>query len=890
MTLSPGSRLGPYEIQSAIGAGGMGEVYKARDTRLDRSVAIKILPSDVGADPDRRARFEREARALARIEHPNILAVHDVGRDAAASSPGAATSFAVTELLVGETLRERLARERLSWRRAVEIAAAVADGLAAAHGQGIVHRDLKPENLFLTADGRVKILDFGLAATAPSPDSAAETGASPAGATAPGTVLGTLGYMSPEQVHGTEVDGRADLFALGCVLYEMVAGRRAFARPTAGETLAAILAAPVPELSSVATDAPPDLARIVARCVEKQPGARFQSAADLAFALRALLAAPVGAIGAATPPPSRRRAWALGGFATVALAALIAGAAIWWRQAPAAAPVAPNAGLDPAKVVVAVFDNQTGDAALDSVGLLISQTVFHRLTLIPGVKAAPNPVVPVAGPGLPRSALAAGGNPVRNLAERTGAGLVVTGSYFVDGSNLRLQGQLVDAATGAVLTSYEPESGDRAGPSDVVERLARRVMGHLALRFKAGFEPYAATQRPPRYDAYLEYLQAASAFGADYPGTIRHLNDALSIDPEYLEARCLLAFAWLNIGRPVEADAALRPAEEPAALSRATPQEQAHVRWARGLLDGARQAVVAARELARVSADPWAWYKLGISEAGVNRPRAAIEAIEHIRLGDMPAGSAPNTSWPLANLAAYYHEVAEYDKQLDAAKLGQQHYPGIAAFFGAEVGGLVAVGRLDDVDGVIARAEQASLQTGGTGTVLVGATRELAAHGHEEASRAMALRAAAWFRQRMPTAKPDETAALRASLAASLLFAGGCAEAVRIRGDLAREEPGDLEALGDYGVTLALCGRPRAEAQKIADALARIDRPFLRGGHHFARARVLAALGDREDAMAALEAAFAQGQRWSGLEIHLDRAFAPLRDYPPFIELMKPKG
>ncbi len=349
---------------------------------------------------------------------------------------------------------------------------------------------------------------------------------------------------------------------------------------------------------------------------------------------------------------------------------------MWWRSAPAATPVASNAGLDPAKVVVAVFDNRTGDASLDSVGLLISETVFHRLTLIPGVKVAPNPVVPMAGPGLPRSALAAGGDPVRNLAERTGAGLVVTGAYYLDGSNVRLQSQLVEAATGAVLTSYEPESGDRARPSDVVERFARRVMGNVALRFKAGFEPYAAAQRPPIYDAYLEYLQAGATFGTDDSRTIRHLNQALSIDPDYVEARWLLWSALSNGGRLVEADAALRPAEEPAVLSRATPQEQANVRWARAYLDGARQAVVAARELARISPDPWSWYKLGTSEAGVNRPRAAIEAMKHIRIGDMPAGSAPSTSWPLANLAAYYHQVGEYRQATRRGETGPAALPG----------------------------------------------------------------------------------------------------------------------------------------------------------------------------------------------------------------------
>ena len=188
MTLLSGARLGPHEILGFLGERGMGEVYRARDTQLKRDVALKVLPDAVAADADRLASFEREAKALARIEHPNILTIHEFGHDAPAGGSGRATHFAATELLTGETLSARLARERLSWRRAVEIGAAVADGLAAAHSQGIVHRDLKPDNLFLTADGRVKILDFGLATSGLSPSSTAETGVSPAGATAPGTV------------------------------------------------------------------------------------------------------------------------------------------------------------------------------------------------------------------------------------------------------------------------------------------------------------------------------------------------------------------------------------------------------------------------------------------------------------------------------------------------------------------------------------------------------------------------------------------------------------------------------------------------------------------------------------------------------------------------------
>jgi serine/threonine protein kinase len=242
-----GRTLGRYRIIELLGAGGMGEVYRARDERLDRDVAVKVLPPAVAQDRDRLARFEREARALAKLEHPNILAIYDFGHEGN-------VAFTVTELLAGETVRARLARERLAWRKAVELAATMADGLAAAHAQGIVHRDVKPENVFLTTDGRVKILDFGLAATGPTLLANRSTGTHQAtGETTPGAVLGTVGYMAPEQVESGQASARSDIFALGCVLYEMLTGTRAFARATVAETLAAILAAPVPEVTAFAT-------------------------------------------------------------------------------------------------------------------------------------------------------------------------------------------------------------------------------------------------------------------------------------------------------------------------------------------------------------------------------------------------------------------------------------------------------------------------------------------------------------------------------------------------------------------------------------------------------------------------------------------------------------
>ncbi len=278
--LDTGTRLGPYEIVAPIGAGGMGEVYRAHDTRLGREIAIKVLPEQLGSDPDARARFEREARAIAAISHPNILAIHDFGNQEG-------TYFTVTELLEGVTLRGRLLQGKLDWRAAIDICADIADGLAHAHGRGIVHRDLKPENIFLTHDGRVKILDFGLAQASEAtvnPDG----DTSPLAITGPNRIIGTLGYMSPEQLRGEPVDEASDIFALGCILFELVTGRRAFWRDTAVDTIAAILHEYPDDYHELSRAVPPDVETIVTHCLSKQREQRYQSARDLAMTFRAI--------------------------------------------------------------------------------------------------------------------------------------------------------------------------------------------------------------------------------------------------------------------------------------------------------------------------------------------------------------------------------------------------------------------------------------------------------------------------------------------------------------------------------------------------------------------------------------------------------------------------
>ncbi len=336
MSLAPGTRLGPYEIAAALGAGGMGEVYRARDTRLGREVALKVLPRELAAEADRLRRFEQEARAASALNHPNILVLHDFGSESG-------TPYLVTELLEGETLRSKLAGGPPPLRKALDWTRQIAEGLAAAHARGIVHRDLKPENVFVTAEGRVKILDFGLAKVQPL-GSASVLAATPtlvSSDTEPGVVLGTVGYMSPEQVRGQSSDARSDLFSLGAILYELLTGQRAFRRDSAVETMSAILKEEPPELAESGKSVPAALERVVRRLLEKDPEQRFQSASDLAFDLGSLSTTSATA-GTPLRGLGSTRVSQLAKGAILALFGALLGAVAVWRLAPSAPAEPPS--------------------------------------------------------------------------------------------------------------------------------------------------------------------------------------------------------------------------------------------------------------------------------------------------------------------------------------------------------------------------------------------------------------------------------------------------------------------------------------------------------------------------------------------------------------------
>ena len=484
MSLPSGTRIAQYEIVSSIGAGGMGEVYRARDSRLGREVAIKLMAPHIAADPEMRRRFETEARAVAVLSHPAILSIYEL-----AIADG--RPLAVMELLEGQNLRDRLKRGAIAWREAVEIGAEIADGLAAAHTKGVIHRDLKPENIFLTADGHVKILDFGLALHRLDARDDSPEGPTIAH-TARGVVMGTFGYMSPEQVTGERVDGRSDIFAVGCLLYEMLTGRRLFTGSTPQEVIANLLHERLPDLSAFDPLAPRELRQIVARCVARAPARRFESSQDLAMALRALLTGSA----AAHPRQGRTRGKSLAVLPFI------------------------NAGADP---------------QLEFLTDGITESIINSLSQLPKLRVVPRSLV-FRYKGLQADPATVG----LALNART----ILTGRVTQHGDVLSIQAELVDTVTESQLwgEQFRQKASDLLA---VQEEIAWQISEALRLKLTVAEKKKLRKRHTASPDAYEQYLRGRHLWSNWSPETFRraleHFDKAIELDPAYA-----LAYAGLG--------------------------------------------------------------------------------------------------------------------------------------------------------------------------------------------------------------------------------------------------------------------------------------------------------------------------------------------------------
>ncbi len=647
MSLAPGDRLGPYEILAPIGAGGMGEVYRARDSRLGREVAIKVLPEHLANNAQALARFEREAKTVAALSHPNILVLFDVGAHEG-------IHYAVTELLEGETLRDRFSRSPISWRKTVELGVALADGLAAAHGKDIVHRDVKPGNIFLTADGQVKILDFGLARFQPQISSQDET--LTMDETQPGTVMGTVGYMSPEQVRGETAGPPSDIFSLGCVLYEALTGRQPFTGKSAADTMAAILKEDPPAIADTGKQAPVELERVIDRCLAKNPAQRFHSAHDLAFALRGLLGTAGEKPEAAAEPRASRLRMTL---AIAAAVVILAGAGLfYWRSHRAQS-------ID--SLAVLPFANMSGNSDTDYLSDGITESLMDSLSELPNLKV------------MSRSAVSRykGKEPdVPSVGRDLGVRAVLTGRITQRGENLIVSAELVDVSDNSRLWG-EQYNRKLADALAVQNDIAHQIVDKLRLRLSSTQAAHMTTRQTANPEAYQLYLKGhyfAAQFSPEgLDKGMNYFRQAITLDPNYALAYDGMSYYYELVEEILmPASEAMPKAEEAArkALELDDSLVDTHVQMASNYTMYDFDWAAAEREFQRAlglnpnsapAHEYHGWYLIsqGRSDQAIQEGRRAVE------LDPLSAEIHSNLGWELYFARRYDQAALEFQKGLE---------------------------------------------------------------------------------------------------------------------------------------------------------------------------------------------------------------------------------
>jgi tetratricopeptide (TPR) repeat protein/tRNA A-37 threonylcarbamoyl transferase component Bud32 len=700
-----GQQVLPYRILRQLGAGGMGVVYEAEDTRLGRRVALKFLPASLDASADAAARFEREARILSSLNHPNICTIHDIGT---VSEDGHDRRFIVMELLEGESLRGRIHGHALPVDQIVEFGGEIADALDAAHEKGIVHRDIKPANIFITKRGQAKLLDFGVAK--PGGDSGGqpdETRAMAEQLTIPGTTVGSINYMSPEQARGQDIDGRSDIFSLGLVIYEMATGRQAFAGPTSAVVYEAILnRQPVPA-SQLNSEVPADLDRVIARSIEKDPKLRYQTAGDLVAELRRLRrdtdarragasgaqpaatgasgAQPVvtghtstaaatvaqpaaasvsgtAAVASGTAAVARRPRWAwFGAVAVLALAAVG-----FWLWSSTRTPAFTERDV----IVVADFANTTGDPVFDdalkqAVSVQLQQTPF--VTLLPDQQVQSTLALMQRKPDEPVVGAVA-----RELCQRAGARATVEGSIAPLGSSYVIALGVHDCQTGAAIAQDQNQAESKEGVlkavSATVTTLRKRLGESLASIKKNDVPAEATTSSLEALRAYGQGLKIRSTKSDD--AAIPFFQQALEKDPNFALAHAKLGVVYSNVGRAADAKASFRKAFD--LRDKVSEYERLYIQWAhytRGEPDEAKAKQALDLLTTQYPRDFAAKNNLGLYLSTKGQLEEAVA--QYTAAHEL----APNEPTPLQNLSGLLFTLGRYDEAMKYADLAMTVRP-----------------------------------------------------------------------------------------------------------------------------------------------------------------------------------------------------------------------
>ena len=880
MTLAAGTRLGTYEIVAPLGAGGMGEVYRARDSKLEREVAIKVLPEHLTSDADALARFEREAKAVAALSHPNILAIHDFGKQNG-------VTYAVTELLEGETLRGKLDGPVISQRQAVDWALQISRGLSAAHGRGVIHRDLKPDNVFVTRDGHVKILDFGLAKREEVTSEEQTSAPTGSGHTAPGTVMGTMGYMSPEQLRGLPVDHRSDIFSFGAILYELLSGKKAFKRDTATDTIVAVLKEEPPELTETGRNISPALDHIVRHCLEKDRENRFQTAKDVAFALSEASSPTTTVTSGVQAVVAERSRGKTVAIAAVAFVVLAAAGLFLWKQAPKTGAPA-SAGVK--RIAVLPFEN-LGAPEDDYFADGIADAVRGKLTSLPGVEViardSSNPYKQTS-------------KTPQEIAKELDAKYLLKATVRwqkgAGGNRVLVTPELVEIKESGAPASRWQQPFDAALTDvfNVQSDIATKVAQALGVALGAGEEKQLSerpTQNLAAYDAFLRGEEAAKGLTANEPLRLRKAvasyEQAVALDPSFSHAWARLSMAYSllyinSIPDPEMAARSLQAAQKAVSIAPNRPEGYLAVgnyeRLIRRDGNAALEQYAKAQKVAPPSGEILG--RLARAEMHLGRWDAAIENLKQAERLD------PRSVYYSLSLGDVFFRLKRYSEARDALDRGLALDPGNLFLVEQKAMTFLSEGDLASARSVL---QEALKHVEPTALVVYLANYYDLLWLLDDAQRELLLRLT-------PSAFDDDRSAWAICLAQAYHLAGDetnarkyAEEARNVIEEQLREMPNDDGRHTAFGVALAYLGRKDdaiREGRRGVELLP-VSRSAYDGQYNVHQlARIYTLVGEPEKAIDQLEALVKMPYYLSPAWLKIDPNFDPLRSNPRFQKLV----
>jgi len=855
-----------YKILEKLGEGGMGIVYKAFDTKLERTVALKVLRPETIGDPVAKSRFIREAKAASKLNHSNITTIYEVdewhGRN-----------FISMEFVEGQTLREKIRSGPLSIDDELNIAEQVAEALQEAHRQNIVHRDIKSENIMVTPNGKAKIMDFGLAKLK-GMDTVTKTG----------TTIGTVAYMSPEQARGENIDFRTDIWSLGVVLYEMITGQLPFKGDYDQAVIYSILNYEPKPMSELCPQIPISLHNIVNTALKKQLEQRYQSIKEFSIDLQIAREEIKPDVHVSTKKKKlikslkRRNRLQKGTLSAISVrefikqrktaiiaACLLCLLSLFVSLQIFLPKVTPELSKD--RVAIAIFENQTGDPAFDNLGRIVADWTVQYLAATELVA-----VVPVINSETTNG-------DAYELASKTRAQLIVIGSYFKQNELLQFQAQICDAKKREVLKAIGPITGYKEDLSKIVGNVQQHTIAGVASIIDPRFEEFKNTPGPtPKYNALQEYNAGMDSFTKlEYDKAIKHFNIAIELESDFVLPMLTSAWIHYNLMEYARSDSLVRKIKS--IKQPVGPLNQNLLDCLAARLKGDYfRALSASRKSAHISPSGGSYLQLGLDAIYCNRPREAINAFKNLD----PQDNFKNFPWFWHFLTLSYHLLGDHKTELKVAHQGREQQSESLHMRYYELRALAALGKIEDVYALLYECLSLPPDPDWTthGSLMRRIAEVLRVHGHKEAAQVILKQALDWYNSQAQKRN-------RLGFAQTLEQAGQLEQACALFDILRYEDLKNIYSLGFVGILAAKRG-DKKEAKRISRLLEEMDNKYLFGGHTYIRAQIAAQLGEKKRAIDLLRESLRQGSHY--YQIHGDVYFEPLWDYPPFQELIKPKG